>query len=309
MEIQFIPVQQIVEDVEQPRKSMDQEALQGLADSIKQHGLLQPLLVRPLHNVNMYQVVVGERRWRAAQMAGMYELPCVVRDVSSDEIVTDQLIENMQREDLQPFDKAKALTKAKNMLQLTNKELAGRLGISERMLSYTLELLNLPEEIANEVESRPNRPSDGAITPKHARYLTQLNEEPELQSRVVEKIKADKLNTDDTARLVRAIKDNPEHASDLLRSPKIDWAEWINPELPPVEGYPSSQQPLQPPAVPMGAMTAPRSADELVRDAIMLVANVEGMEMNEQTRVETIDTLESLKLIIDEMLSKLKGHR
>ncbi|MHB1461620.1 MAG: ParB/RepB/Spo0J family partition protein [Armatimonadota bacterium] len=309
MEIQFIPVQLIVEDVEQPRKSMDQEALQGLADSIKQHGLLQPLLVRPLHNVNMYQVVVGERRWRAAQLAGMYELPCIVRDVASDEIVTDQLIENMQREDLQPFDKAKALTKAKELLALTNKELASRLGISERMLSYTLELLNLPEDIANEVESRPNRPSDGAITPKHARYLTQLNDEPELQTQVVEKIKAEKLNTDDTARLVKAMKDNPEHASDLLRSPKIDWAEWINPELSPVEGYASNAQPTQPPAVPMGAMTAPRSADELVRDAIMLVANVEGMEMNEQTRVETIDTLESLKLIIDEMLSKLKGHK
>ena len=310
MEIQFIPVQQIVEDAEQPRKSMDQEALQGLADSIKQHGLLQPLLVRPLHNVNMFQVVVGERRWRAAQLAGMYEVPCVIRDIETDEIVTNQLIENMQREDLQPYDKAKALKRAKEQLYLTNKELAGRLGISERMLNYTLELLNLPQEIANEVENRPNRPSDGAVTPKHARFLTQLNEEPELQSQVVEKIKSEKLSTDDTAKLVRAIKDHPEHANDLLKSPKIDWAEWINPELPPIEGYDNSiQQPMQVPAVPMEAMTTPRSADELVRDAIMLVANVDGMEMSEKTRNETIDTLESLKLIIEEMLDKLKHNR
>jgi len=89
VEVRMIPVSQIVEDPEQPRREMDPESLQGLADSLRQHGMLQPIVVKPLHHVNMYQIVIGERRWRAAQMAGLYEIPCIVREVDPEEALTD----------------------------------------------------------------------------------------------------------------------------------------------------------------------------------------------------------------------------
>lgn len=310
VEVRMIPVSQIVEDPEQPRRDMDPESLQGLADSLRQHGMLQPIVVKPLHNVNMYQIVIGERRWRAAQMAGLFEIPCIVREVDPEEALTDQLIENLQREDLRPIDRARALQIAKTKLGLSNRDLASRLGISERMVGYMLELLDLPEEIAEQVVSRPNRPAEGAITEKHARFLKQLNEMPELQAQVAEKIKSDRLSTDDTAKLVKALRMSPERAEELLRGSAPDWAEWTTPELPPLpEGEtvavaPPSAAVSQPSAPAPTIAVTPQPAD-VVRRAIELLGELEPAQMTPEQRVETVEVLRSLLIVAETLIDQL----
>lgn len=219
MKVQQIELDQIVEDPQQPRKHHSEESLRGLADSIRQHGLLHPITVSPLSGSNGYRIVTGERRWRAAQMASLNAIPCVVKEVRDDERLTEQLIENLQREDLQPLEKARAIQHIKDSLNLTSREISRRLGLSERALGYLLDLLALPEEIGQAVVSRPNRPADGNVTEKHARFLKQLNDEPELQEAVVSRIREDRLSTDETENLVRALKKSPDRAKDILESP------------------------------------------------------------------------------------------
>src|SRR5262249_5947586 len=158
LNIQQIEVNLIVEDADQPRKHHSEESLQGLADSIRQHGMLNPITVTPLHNVNRFRIVTGERRWRAAQMAHLETIPCIVGEMEPEERLTQQLIENLQREDLQPLEKARAIQHVRNALNLTNREIARRLGLSERAVSYLLDLLALPEAIGEAVVSSPNRP-------------------------------------------------------------------------------------------------------------------------------------------------------
>lgn len=306
----MIPVSQIVEDPDQPRRDMDPQSLQGLADSLRQHGMLQPIVVKPLHHVNMYQIVIGERRWRAAQMAGLFEIPCIVREVDPEEALTDQLIENLQREDLRPIDRARALQVAKTKLGLSNRDLASRLGISERMVGYMLELLDLPQEIAEQVVSRPNRPAEGAITEKHARFLKQLNEMPEVQAQVAERIKSERLNTDETAKLVRAIRMSPERAEELLRGSVPDWAEWTNPELPPLpEEEPkdtlSSATATAAPPTSVPTMSVSQQPADTVRKAIELLGDLEPAQMTPEQRVETVEVLRSLLIVVETLIDQL----
>jgi ParB family chromosome partitioning protein len=219
LEVTLIEVSLIVEDTEQPRKHHSEESLQGLADSIRQHGLLNPITVTPLHHVNRYKIVTGERRWRAAAMAHLDTIPCIIKEMEAEERLTEQLIENLQREDLQPLEKARAIRHVKSTLNLTNRELSKRLGLSERTVGYLLDLLDLPEVIGEAVVSSPNRPADGQLTEKHARFLKQLNEEPELQSAVVERIRDQRLSSEDTGNLVKALKRRPDKAREILDSP------------------------------------------------------------------------------------------
>lgn len=203
----------------QPRKHHSEESLQGLADSIRQHGMLNPITVTHTSEEGHYRIVTGERRWRAAKLAKLSEVPCVVKEVGDDERLTVQLIENLQREDLQPLEKAKGILHVKNTINLTNRELARRLGLSERTIGYLIDLLALPEDIGEAVVSSPNRPSDGQVTEKHARFLKQLNEEPDLQTAVVERIRGEKLNSEETGNLVKALKKRPDKAQEILDAP------------------------------------------------------------------------------------------
>ncbi len=219
MEVKQIEVKLIVEDPDQPRKHHAEESLRGLADSIKQHGMLNPITITPLPDSGRYRIVTGERRWRAASMANLTTLPCIIKEVQDEERVTEQLIENLQREDLQPLEKAKAIQHVKTSLNQTNRELSRRLGLSERTVGYLLDLMALPEDIGEAVISSPNRPSDGQLTEKHARFLKQLNEDPELQSAVVERIRDQKLNSEDTGNLVKALKKRPDKSKEILDAP------------------------------------------------------------------------------------------
>ncbi len=219
MDFQFIALDRIVEDPDQPRKAIEEEALAGLADSIKQHGVLNPITVAPLENVDGFRIVTGERRWRAAQKAGLYEMPCIVRRAAAQdeaEKATEQLVENLQREELAPLDKARAISVLKERIGSTNKEVAQRLGISERSVGYLLDLLDLPESIGERIVSSPNRPADGNLTEKHGRFLKQLNDDPELQAKLADKVAADKLSSDETAKYARALRENPDLAEEIL---------------------------------------------------------------------------------------------
>jgi len=219
LEVKQIEPSLIVEDSDQPRKQHSEESLQGLADSIRQHGMLNPITVTPLHNVNKYKIVTGERRWRAAAMARLDTIPCIIKEIEGEERLTEQLIENLQREDLQPIEKGRSIQHIKGSLNLTNRETARRLGISERTVGYLLDLLALPADIGEAIVTSPNRPADGQLTEKHARFLKQLNAEPELQTAVVERIRGEKLSSDDTGNLVKALKKNPEKSREILDSP------------------------------------------------------------------------------------------
>jgi len=223
LEFRRIEISRIVEDPDQPRRAIDEAGLAGLADSIRQHGVLNPITVTPLHGVDGFRIVTGERRWRAAQMAGLFDLPCLVRepgdaDNSPENRTTEQIIENVQREDLTPLDKAQAIKALRERLGANNKEIGQRLGISERTVGYLLDLLDLPASIGEQIVSSPNRPADGALTEKHGRFLRQLNDDPELQERLTEKIRDERLSGDDTGRVARALKQRPDKRAEILNS-------------------------------------------------------------------------------------------
>jgi ParB family chromosome partitioning protein len=219
LEVQQIEVERISEDPAQPRKQQSEEALQGLADSIRQHGMLNPITVMPFGDSGRYRIVTGERRWRAAQMAHLAAIPCIVKQTGVDDTLTEQLIENLQREDLQPLEKARGIQHVRKTLNLTNREIARRLGLSERTIGYLLDLLALPESIAEAVVSSPNRPADGNLTEKHARFLKQLNSDPEVQQSVVDRIREEKMTGEETGNLVKALKKHPDRAKEILDSP------------------------------------------------------------------------------------------
>ena len=148
---------------DQPRKTFDEEALAGLASSISAHGLLQPILVRPLPN-DRYQIVAGERRWRASKMAGLTEIPAIVIEQDDAEAAEISLIENIQRQDLNPLEEAMAYRALMDNFDLTQEQLSERVGKSRPAIANALRRLDLPEEVLVMLR-------DGAITAGHARTL------------------------------------------------------------------------------------------------------------------------------------------
>jgi len=159
-----LPLTAIRPSASQPRKRFSQESLEELAASIREKGLLQPLLVRP--KGEGYELVAGERRFRAAQMAGLSEVPAVVRDLTDREALELALVENLQREDLSPVEEARGYQTLLEM-GLTQEEVARRVGKARSTVANALRLLQLPEEVLEALDS-------GAITPGHARALLML---------------------------------------------------------------------------------------------------------------------------------------
>ena len=148
----------------QPRRHFDEEALNELAASIKTQGIIQPLLVRPLPGGDTYQIVAGERRWRAAQKAGLAQVPVYIRQLSDKEVMAAALIENLQREDLNPIEEAEALQALREALDLTQEELATRLGKSRPAVANALRLLQLSAAARDDLQA-------GRISAGHARCL------------------------------------------------------------------------------------------------------------------------------------------
>ena len=154
---------------DQPRKEFDSEALSELADSISQHGVLQPLLLRPMMTGG-YRIVAGERRWRAARMAGLTEVPAVIREMSDAEEMLFALIENLQREDLSPLEEARGYRTLIEAQDFTQEEVSQAVGKSRPAITNALRLLNLPEDIQEMLER-------GEITAGHARTLLSFKTE------------------------------------------------------------------------------------------------------------------------------------
>lgn len=171
-EIQTLRLSEIEPNRNQPRKEFDREALQQLADSIREHGVLQPLLVRAIGE-SSYQLVAGERRWRAARMAGVNEVPVIIKELDDTQAMEIALIENLQREDLNPIEEALGYQVLTEQYNMTQDEVAKRVGKSRPVIANALRLLGLPPEIIEMVKH-------GDITSGHARALLAFESQQEM---------------------------------------------------------------------------------------------------------------------------------
>lgn len=200
-ELAKIPVDLLQRGKYQPRIDMRPETLQDLADSIKAQGVVQPIVVRPLAPVTgqplRYEIIAGERRWRAAQMAGLQEIPAVVRRVPDEAAVAMALIENIQREDLNPLEEARALDRLIKEFDMTHQTAAEAVGRSRAAVSNLLRLLELTEEVKLLVEQRQ-------IEMGHARALLALNNRRQ-QSEVATLVAQKQLSVRETEALVRRL--------------------------------------------------------------------------------------------------------
>lgn len=168
-----VKIGEIEPNRDQPRKEFDSEALSELADSISQHGVLQPLLLRPLLTGG-YRIVAGERRWRAARMAGLIEVPAIIREMSDAEEMLFALIENLQREDLTPLEEARGYRTLIEAQDFTQEEVSKAVGKSRPAITNALRLLNLPEDIQGMLER-------GEITAGHARTLLSFKSQEDMR--------------------------------------------------------------------------------------------------------------------------------
>lgn len=178
---------------DQPRKYFDEEPLQELSDSIKQYGIIQPLIVTKTDHI--YEIIAGERRWRAAKMAGLKEVPAIIKDFSLEEILEVSLIENIQRENLNSIEEALAYKRLMHEFNLTQEEIAIKVSKSRSAVANTLRLLNLDERVQQYI-------IDELLSSGHARTLLSLNSE-EAQYSLANKIISNKLNVRDTEKLVK----------------------------------------------------------------------------------------------------------
>ncbi len=165
-ELQHLPLELIQRGKYQPRRDMDPQALEELAQSIKNHGVMQPIVVRPVEG-GRYEIIAGERRWRASQQAGLERVPALVREVPDEAAIAMALIENIQREDLNPIEEAVALQRLQQEFQLTQQQVADAVGKSRVSVSNLLRLIALPEEIKTLL-------SNGDLEMGHARALLGL---------------------------------------------------------------------------------------------------------------------------------------
>jgi ParB family chromosome partitioning protein len=176
-----LKIYEIEPNRDQPRKVFDETALAELADSIARHGVLQPLMVRPLDDGG-YQLVAGERRWRAARMAGLTEVPVVIRPMNDQAMMEIAMIENLQREDLNPVEEAEGYRHLMETCNLTQEEVAKTVGKSRPAVANALRLLALPADVLQKV-------SEGLLTPGHGRSLLAFpaNQIPQLAEDVIKK--------------------------------------------------------------------------------------------------------------------------
>ena len=193
----------------QPRIDFDEEALRELADSIAQHGVLQPLLVRPLPDGG-YQLVAGERRWRASRMAGVTEIPVVIREMSDSEMMQISMIENLQRENLNPVEEALGYRVLNEEYGLTQDEISKSVGKSRPVVANAMRLLKLPESVLEAVRI-------GEISAGHARALLAFNDQETILE-IADLIIRNDLTVRDVEKLAKKAKDNKPAKPAPMRS-------------------------------------------------------------------------------------------
>jgi ParB family chromosome partitioning protein len=195
----YLPISQVESYSAQPRKQFDPEALADLADSIREHGIIQPLTVRKLQS-GYYQIIAGERRWRAARMAGLDEVPVIVVEADDRKAMELAMIENLQREDLNPIEEAEGYQALMSQYNLTQEETAQRVGKSRSVVANALRLLHLCEPVRAMVE-------DGRLSNGHARAILPLS--PELQETAAAAILKSDLSVRQTELLVKKLSAPP----------------------------------------------------------------------------------------------------
>lgn len=201
--IQEINIDEIVVNNKQPRKDFDEEKLEELAASMEQHGVLQPVILRKIGRG--YELVAGERRWRAAAKAGIKKIPAVVKELSDGDVLEIALIENLQREDLNPIEEASAYKQLMDEFGLTQEELAKRVGKSRSQIANTLRLLNLEEEILKFI-------FEGKLTAGHARALLSI-EDKKLRYGLAKKISNEGLSVRQAEQLAQNLLQKKEKKS------------------------------------------------------------------------------------------------
>jgi len=213
--LRMVEVDRIVPNRFQPRKRI--EDLEGLATSIKENGIIQPVIVTEADGT--YHLVAGERRWRAAQMAGILKIPAILRNVSDDRRLELALVENIQRQELNPLEEARAYDRLLSELHLTHEEVAHRVGKDRSTISNQLRLLKLPEKVQGMI-------ADGHLDGGHAKALLSLPDAP-AQIRAAEKVVAGRLSVREAEEMVRRLLSGTrrEVRKPLLRDPNIQAAE------------------------------------------------------------------------------------
>jgi len=211
-----IRLTEIEPDRNQPRKDFDEEALAQLSESILQNGLIQPLLVRPIEGGG-YQLVAGERRWRASRMAGLTKVPVIVKNLTDEEAMTIALIENLQREDLNAIEEAKGIQRLIKELGLTQEEAAVKLQKSRPAIANSLRLLALPDEVLNLI-------SKDLISAGHARALLSL-EKKTMMCELAARIVRDDLSVRQTEEIVKTFREKPKKKTPSKRNKFFDEVE------------------------------------------------------------------------------------
>lgn len=188
-----LKINEIEPNMGQPRKYFDDDKLTQLAESIKQHGIVQPIIVK--NEDGVYRIVAGERRWRAARIAGLTKVPVLLKELSNKQVMEIALIENIQREDLNPIEEAEAFEKLIKEYNMTQDEVAGVVGKSRSAIANTIRLLNLNANIKEHL-------INGSLSSGHARALLSIEDE-NLQEKIAQEIKNSGLNVRDTEKLVK----------------------------------------------------------------------------------------------------------
>ena len=204
----MVKINSVEPNREQPRKDFDEDSLVDLADSIKQFGILQPLIVQ--QKKDYYEIIAGERRWRAAKMAGIKEVPVIIKNYTDQEIVEISLIENIQRENLNPIEEARAFKRLLEEFNLKQDEVAERVSKSRTAVTNSMRLLKLSDRVQQMI-------IDDMISTGHARALLALDDE-EQQYQLANRIFDEKLSVRETEKLVKALKDPKK----MVRKEKIE---------------------------------------------------------------------------------------
>ena len=211
-ELKTLPVEFIQRGKYQPRREMNQEALEELAGSIRAQGVMQPIVVRPV-GPEKYEIIAGERRWRATQLAGLDRIPVLIREVPDEAAIAMALIENIQREDLNPMEEAIALARLQQEFELTHQQIADAVGKSRATVTNLLRLMSLREDVQRLLEH-------GDLEMGHARALLTLA--PELQASTAQNVVAKGLSVRQTEALVRRLQETKSDKPDTSFGPDAD---------------------------------------------------------------------------------------
>lgn len=209
--VKTIPINLIKPNEEQPRKNFDMEKILQLAQSIKEHGIIQPLVLKKIDDT--YIIIAGERRWRAAKSAGLEDVPAVIMDLSDKNLLEISLIENIQREDLNPIEEAVAYKKLLDDFKITQEELGNRIGKSRTVITNCIRLLNLDKRVQSYL-------IDGVISEGHARILLTIQDK-EIQYITAQKIIDEQLSVRETEKLIKNLSNTNHKKKENIKNDNV----------------------------------------------------------------------------------------